>query len=133
MKLKRKRKTASVPLFATSDIAFLLLIFIMLVSLINHRQEVAIDFAEAATALRTSAERNLEVWVDIDGSVYLDGILADHAALGHTIAELNATAPDTRVHVIADRNVTYDKINSVLEILQSLQYRLVSFVVKAYE
>ena len=133
MKLRRKRKAASVPLFATSDIAFLLLIFIMLVSLINHRQEVAIDFPEAGTVLRTSAERNLEVWVDIDGSVYLDGILADHVALEQTIMRLNLVAPDTRVHVIADRNVTYDRINSVLEILQSLQYRLVSFVVKAHE
>ena len=133
MKLKRKRKTVSVPLFSTSDIAFLLLIFIMLVSLINYREEIAIDFAEARTALRTSAERNLEVWIDTDGVIYLDGILADHRAVEDAISELHVTAPDTRVHIIADRNVTYDKVNSVLEILQLLEYRLVSFVVHAHE
>ena len=133
MKLKRKRKSPSVPLFSTSDIAFLLLIFIMLVSLINYRQEVAIDFAEARTALRTSAERNLEVWIDADGAIYLDGFLADHRAVEYAIAELHVSAPDTRVHIIADRYVTYDKVNGVLEILQLLEYRLVSFVVRAHE
>ena len=105
----------------------------MLVSLINYREEIAIDFAEARTALRTSAERNLEVWIDTDGVIYLDGILADHRAVEHAIAELHVTAPDTRVHIIADRNVTYNKVNSVLEILQVLEYRLVSFVVQAHE
>ena len=133
MKLRRKRKTVSVPLFSTSDIAFLLLIFIMLVSLINYREEVNIDFAEARTALRTSAERNLEVWIDDNGAVYLDGIPADHRAVEDAIAELHVAAPDTRVHIIADRNVTYDNVNSVLEILQVFEHRLVSFVVHANE
>ena len=65
MKLRRGKKFVSVPLFSTSDIAFLLLIFIMLVSLINYRQEVHIDFPEAEMALRTTAEKNLEIWIDI--------------------------------------------------------------------
>jgi biopolymer transport protein ExbD len=133
MKLKRKSKIISVPLFSTSDIAFLLLIFIMLVSLINYRQEVNIDFPEAAMALRTTAEKNLEVWIDIEGAIYLDGIPSDHQELERKITDLYVTAPDTRVHIIADRNVPYEKINSVLEILQVLQYRVVSFVVKTNE
>jgi biopolymer transport protein ExbD len=45
-----------------SDVAFLLLIFIMLVALINYRKEVKIEYPEAATAMRTSEHKNLEVW-----------------------------------------------------------------------
>jgi biopolymer transport protein ExbD len=113
-----------------SDVAFLLLIFIMLVALINYRKEVKIEYPEARTALRTSAEKNLEVWIDRDGWIYLDGDPADHLALEQKIAELYRNAPDTRVHIIADRNTPYEKINGVLEVLQILQYRVVSFVVK---
>jgi biopolymer transport protein ExbD len=116
-----------------SDVAFLLLIFIMLVALINYRREVKIEYPEAQTALRTSAEKNLEVWVDRSGALYLDGEAADRSALERKIAELYIEAPDTRVHIIADRNTPYEKINSVLEVLQILQYRVVSFVVKNAE
>jgi len=37
------------------------------------------------------------------------------------------------VHIIADRNTPYEKINAALEVLQILQYRVVSFVVKNAE
>jgi biopolymer transport protein ExbD len=43
------------------------------------------------------------------------------------------SAPDTQVHIIADRNTRYQNINAVVEVLQILQYRTVSFVVKNVE
>ena len=134
MKLKRPRgKNFYIPLNSMSDVAFLLLIFIMLVALINYRKEVKIEYPEAKTALRTSEEKNLEVWIDRDGGVYLDGENADLLAFERIIDNLYRSAPDTRVHIIADRNTSYEKINAVLEVLQILQYRVVSFVVKNAE
>jgi biopolymer transport protein ExbD len=127
---RRKKKPFFIPTFSMSDVAFLLLIFIMLVSLINYRVEVNIEYAEAQTALRVDAEKNLEVWIDRHGTVYLDGHLSDLPAFEKTISDLYINAPDTRVHIIADRNTPYEKINNVLEIMQILQYRVVSFVVK---
>jgi len=131
MKLNRRhKKPFFIPTFSMSDIAFLLLIFIMLVSLINYRKEVKIDYPEARTALRTNAEKNLEIWIDVAGVVYLDGYPSDLLSVEAKISDLYRNAPDTRVHVIADRNTPYEKINNVLEIMQILQYRVVSFVVK---
>jgi biopolymer transport protein ExbD len=131
VKLKRgRRKEFFIPLNSMSDVAFLLLIFIMLVALINYRREVKIEYPEARGGLRTSAEKNLEIWVDRDGSLYLDGIPALLRDLEDTVADLHRRAPDTRLHIIADRNTPYEKINRVLEVLQILQYRVVSFVVK---
>ena len=134
MKLNRRGKRGFfVPLFSTSDIAFLLLIFIMLLALMNYRVEVNIDYPEARAVLNTNAEKNLEVWVDREGNIYLDGTPANLRALEQAIIELYQTAQDTRVHIIADRNTPYMRINSVLEVLQVLQYRVVSFVVKNVE
>ena len=134
MKLKRPRgKNFYIPLNSMSDVAFLLLIFIMLVALINYRKEVKIDYPDAKTALRTSEEKNLEVWIDREGGIYLDGEDSDLLAFERVIADLYRRAPDTRVHIIADRNTPYEKINAVLEVLQILQYRVVSFVVKNAE
>jgi len=130
MRIKRKRENFYIPLNSMSDVAFLLLIFIMLVALINYRKEVKIEYPEAKTALRTTAEKNLEVWVDKEGGIYLDGDPSDYPRLEQKIIDLYRVAPDTRVHIIADRNTPYEKINAILEIFQVLQYRVVSFVVK---
>jgi biopolymer transport protein ExbD len=113
-----------------SDVAFLLLIFIMLVSLINYRREVKIDYPEAATAKKTSAEKNLEIWVDKEGGLYLDGLPSDLAVIQNSIIDTYQSAPDTRVHIIADRDTPFEYVNQALELLQTLQYRVVSFVVK---
>ncbi|MDR1838658.1 MAG: biopolymer transporter ExbD [Treponema sp.] len=133
MNLRRKRKSFSIHLNSMSDVAFLLLIFIMIVALVNYRKEVKIEYPEAKIALRTSAENNLEVWIDKEGRIFLDGDAADLLALERKIMEIYITAPDTRVHIIADRYTPYEKINSALEVLQLLQYRVVSFVVKNNE
>jgi biopolymer transport protein ExbD len=130
MNLKRKRKQMVIPLNSMSDVAFLLLIFIMLVALINYRREVKIAYPEAEAAKRTSAEKNLEIWVDRAGNVYLDGIPGDLRTVENTIGEVYRSEPDTRIHIIADRDTPFAYVHRVLEILQLLQYRVVSFVVK---
>jgi biopolymer transport protein ExbD len=130
MNLKRRTGRFMIPLNSMSDVAFLLLIFIMLVALINYRREVKIEYPEAQTALRTSAEKNLEIWIDRHGAVYLDGLPGDLRTVENAVGDLYRNAPDTRIHIIADRNTPFIYINGVLEILQLLQYRVVSFVTR---
>jgi biopolymer transport protein ExbD len=113
-----------------SDVAFLLLIFIMLVSLINYRREVKIEYPEARKASRTNAEKNMEIWIDREGRLYLDGTAADLLGLTDAVAEIYRSAPGTRIHIIADKNTPYVHIDQVISTLQVLQYRVVSFVVK---
>jgi biopolymer transport protein ExbD len=130
VKLRCKKKHFFIPLNSMSDVAFLLLIFIMLVALINYRREVKIEYPEAQSAKRTSAEKNLEIWIDRAGGVYLDGLPASLAQVEAEVDNLYRTAPDTRIHIIADRDTSFERVNRVLGILQILQYRVVSFVVK---
>lgn len=130
MKLNRKRKNFFVPLSSMSDVAFLLLIFIMLISLINFRKEVKIDYPEAETAKKVSAEENLEIWVDRSGGFYLNGEAADLTRVEYGITEAYRASPGTRVHIIADRGTPFENVHKVLEILQILEHRAVSFVVK---
>jgi biopolymer transport protein ExbD len=131
MKLNRKRKELIVPTNSMSDIAFLLLIFIMLVALINFRKEVPIQYALAETAKKVSTDNNLEIWVDSQGNLYLDGDYCDIQTIEAGIIEAYTHAPDTRVHIIADKDTSFMYVQGVLEILQLLQYRVVSLVVKA--
>ena len=130
MKLNRRRKDFFIPLFSMSDVAFLLLIFIMLVSLINYRKEVKIQYPEAETAQRVSVEKNLEIWVDREGGLHVNGNPGSLANVERSIVDSYRSAPDTRVHIIADRDTPFENVNQVIDILQILQHRVVSFVVK---
>jgi biopolymer transport protein ExbD len=130
MKLRRRRKKFNIPLNSMSDVAFLLLIFIMLVSLINYRREVKIQYPEAETAKKTSADKNVEIWIDRAGGLYLDGLPCTLGDIELGITDLYRNAPDTRLHIIADRDTPFAGVNQVLQLLQLLQYRVVSFVVK---
>jgi biopolymer transport protein ExbD len=105
----------------------------MIVALTNYRKEVKIEYPEAKMALRTSVDKNLEIWISREGVLFLNGEPSSHLALENEIAQIYLSAPDTRVHIIADRSTPFEKINSVLEVLQFLQYRVVSFVVKNNE
>jgi biopolymer transport protein ExbD len=131
MNIPRVKKGFVIPMNAMSDVAFLLLIFIMIVALINYRKEVKIDYPEAAqNAEKTSTEKNVELWIDRQGSFYLDGSPCDLAAIEDAVADLYHNAPDTRVHIIADKNTRFEKVAAALSLLQMLQYRVVSLVVK---
>ncbi|MDR2803679.1 MAG: biopolymer transporter ExbD [Treponema sp.] len=130
MKFFRERHRLIIPMNAMSDVAFLLLIFIMLVSLINYRKEVKIDYPEAVEAVKkVSDKKNLEIWIDKSGLVYLDGVNSNLDEIENAVGDLYRTAPDTRIHIIADKNALFSSVNSVLEILQLLEYRVVTFVV----
>lgn len=130
--LYRGRRGASfVPLYSMSDLAFLLLIFIMLVSLIHYRPHIHIQHALAETAIGVGAERNLEIWVDRTGGFFLAGQAVSLADIEYSAAEISRQAPDTRVHIIADRYTPFENVHKALEIFQRLEYPQVSFVVRA--
>lgn len=128
--LKRKKHDPMIPMASMSDIGFLLLIFIMLISLINERHEAKIEYSEAMVVEKTQQEKNIEIWVERDGTIDVDGKIIAPDALEQLIAGMLAEEPSARVHVIADRNTPYRNVDRVIKVLQTLQHRVVSFVVK---
>ena len=130
MNINRKRRNCSITTSSMSDIGFLLLIFIMLISLMNQRHEQPIEYTEALNLEKTQAEKNFEIWVMADGGVYVDGIRQTSESLEQNIAAAVVANPGVRIHVIADRNTPYRYVDSVVQILQRLQHRVVSFVVQ---
>ena len=128
--IQRRKRKASIATASMSDIGFLLLIFIMLISLINQRHEEKIEYSEAKILEKTQIEKNLEIWIKQDGSVFVEGNQITPQNLELLIAGKIAEEPGARIHIIADRNTPYRYINDVISVLQLLQHRVVSFVVK---
>ena len=131
MKLKVKKKLKPLlPVNSMSDIAFLLLIFIMLLSLANYRQEIPIEYPEAEKQEVTQADDNFEIWVDVSGTLFYEGKIIDEITLEGLIVDAVVKEPSTRIHIIADKNTIYKSVDNVINILKLLQHRAVSLVVK---
>ena len=128
--IKKKRRNPSITTSSMSDIGFLLLIFIMLISLMNQRYEEKINYPESTILERTQADANFEIWVQKNGVISADGQILDAVGLERAIVGAIAENPGVRIHVIADKDTPYKYVNSVVGILQSLQHRVVSFVIK---
>ena len=134
MKIRNKKRRLPIILVSSmSDIAFLLLIFIMLLSLINYKKEVKIDYPEAEFQEKTQIDINFEIWIDELGNIFYKGRIIDLTSLEGIIVDRIVTSPSTRFHIIADKNVKYRDVNKVIEILKLLQTRVVSLVVKDIE
>ena len=128
--IKKKRRNPSITTSSMSDIGFLLLIFIMLISLMNQRYEEKINYSESTALERTQADSNFEIWIQRNGVVSAEGKELDSVGLERAVVGAIAANPNVRIHVIADRDTPYKYVNSVVGVLQSLQHRVVSFVVK---
>lgn len=128
--LKRQRRKAQITTSSMSDIGFLLLIFIMLLSLINQKYEAKIEYGEASRIEKTDEAHNLEIWVEKNGRISSDGEFYDINGLEQLIAKSIYEHRDVRIQIIADKDTPYHYVNDVVAILQSLQHRVVSFVVQ---
>lgn len=130
MNLKTKRRNPSITTSSMSDIGFLLLIFIMLISLMNQRFEEKINYSESAVLERTQADENFEIWIQSNGTISANGTVHNSATLESAVISAISQNPNVRVHVIADKDTPYKYVNEVVLVLQTLQHRVVSFVIK---
>jgi biopolymer transport protein ExbD len=127
---KRQRRKPLIPINSMSDIAFLLLIFIMLLSLINYKREIKIEYAEAKNQESTQRDKNFEVWVDKVGTAFYKGRMVNIDELKKLAEEKYDKYPDLRFHIIADKNVKYKKVNRIIELFKDIQVNAVSLVVR---
>ena len=130
MNLKPKRRNPSITTSSMSDIGFLLLIFIMLISLMNQRYEEKIQYSESEVLEKTQADKNFEIWIQQNGTISADGNILNEKTLEISVVKAIAENPDVCIHIIADKDTPYKYVNQTVAVLQALQHRVVSFVVK---
>lgn len=130
MNIIRKRRNCSITTSSMSDIGFLLLIFIMLISLMNQRYEEKINYSESAVLEKTQADKNFEIWIQSNGTISADGKILNDKTLERAVVSAIAENPTVRIHIIADKDTPYKYVNEAVSVLQTLQHRVVSFVVK---
>jgi biopolymer transport protein ExbD len=120
--LKRKSKAASeIPSSSLADMAFLLLIFFMVTTTFRKEQKRDVVFpdAEATQKLEEPRKDVLHVYVETDGSIYINDRLTPVENVSAVVAPLWAENRGLVVMLRSDRDVSYSRIDNILKELQA--------------
>ncbi len=101
------------------NIIFLMLIFFMVAGRISAQKTAPSLTLPDSTLEKAAAERAVMLEMTRDERLLLDGTALGTAALPATLRELHAGAPDTRLQLALDRELTAAAISPVLGALRA--------------
>jgi biopolymer transport protein ExbD len=120
--LKRKSKAASeIPSSSLADMAFLLLIFFMVTTTFRKEQprEVVFPEAEATQKLEEPRKDVLNMYVEGDGTIFINDRNTPPDQVSNVIAPLWLENRGLVVMLRSDRDVSYQRIDQILKELQA--------------
>lgn len=129
--LRRKRVSPSVPVSSMADIAFLLLIFFMVTSVLDSDPDLPIDLPDVPGGEQLNKKiANLYLSADQNRTVYFNSVqMPMNEAVNNIRAKLS-TSPDLKVLIHADQNLTYAEIDNTFETLKEIGALKISLVTK---
>lgn len=119
-----KRKSSAseeIPSSSMADIAFLLLIFFMVSTVFRKERDQPIDWANAEATEKIDEKRKniLHVWVDPDGTVFINDQIVPYESISGVVRPLYTENRNLVVAIRGDREVPYNQINTITEQLQA--------------
>jgi biopolymer transport protein ExbD len=121
--MKRKSKASeTIPTSSLADIAFLLLIFFMVTTVFQNDKNRPIDWPQAAAAekIDEKVKNILNIWVEQDGSIWINDRELPMEEISDLVGPLYAASERHLViSVRADRDTPYSFIDAVQKELVS--------------
>jgi biopolymer transport protein TolR len=99
------------------DITLVLLIIFMVTANFITRETKEVELPKANKGGQT-IEGALNVVVDKDGKVFLDGVETDEAGLKAKVVEVAAKEKEPRALITADTSLNYGRVMRVIDIVQ---------------
>ena len=99
------------------DIVLVLLIIFMLTSSAIAKASISVDLPSAASA-GSSVASTVNVVLNIDGQLYLNGKPTDHEKLGAFVARASWKEKDLQAVISADKGVDYGKVIKIIDVVK---------------
>ncbi|GBF43289.1 ExbD-like biopolymer transport protein [Leptospira ellinghausenii] len=114
-----------------ADIAFLLLVFFMVTSVLDSDPDLPINLPDVPGGEQLNKKiANLYLTADEKRTVYFNSVKME---LNEAMSEIRAkiaTTPDLKVLIHADQDLTYEELDNVFETLREIGALKVSLVTK---
>ncbi len=120
MRIKRRiTPKALIPTASMSDIAFLLIIFFMTVTVFRKAKGLPVQLPYAKTTERILKQRDLAyIWISKDGKVSVDDNIVSPKRVALIFRTKVAENPALITSIKADKDVPYKYVHEVMEALR---------------
>lgn len=130
-KFKKKASTESkIPTASMADIAFLLLIFFMVSTVLKLEEGLPIALPKAEAAQDIPREHVIHVWVDRVGKISINDMLVSLNSVEGIVAQRIRQNPGIIVAFYTDENAPYGVMSDIMEQLKRASAVRVSFASK---
>ncbi|RHX86054.1 ExbD/TolR family protein [Leptospira stimsonii] len=131
MSLKKKKNPPSIPVSSMADIAFLLLVFFMVTSVLDTDPDIPIALPDVPGGEQLNKKiANIYLSADPGRTVFYNSIkMPINEAINNIRAKLTTT-PDLKVLIHADKDLPYAELDQVFETLQDAGALKISLVTK---
>jgi biopolymer transport protein ExbD len=130
-KFKKKASTESkIPTSSMADIAFLLLVFFMVTTVLKLEEGLPIALPKAEAAQDIPREHVLHVWVDRVGKISINDMLVTIGSVEGIVAQRIRANPGIIVAFYTDENAPYGVMSEIMEQLKRASAVRVSFASK---
>ncbi|MCL2834233.1 MAG: biopolymer transporter ExbD [Treponema sp.] len=130
MKLKERRRGIFAETAATSDLAFILIIYYLVMAGFNMNYGFMINLPEKNSARVVYKEDLLRFEMDSKGVVFYQGAELDFSQTEKQIAAASADHPNLAVLLSVDGQAPWQNVVSFVEIAQKLDIEAFSFSIK---
>ncbi len=98
------------------DIVLVLLIVLMVTSSYLVNKAINVELPKAATGEATA--QTMSISIDVDGTLYLDGVVTNEEKLQHRVRAAYSKDPEVKAVISADGRVTHAQVVTVIDILR---------------
>ncbi|WP_419166937.1 ExbD/TolR family protein [Candidatus Palauibacter sp.] len=129
---KKSGSDSTIPTSSMADIAFLLLIFFMVTTVFRKERNRDIEWtnAEATEKIDEKRKNILHIWIQRDGSVWINDVLTPFEEISEVVRPIYAENREIVVAIRGDSEVPYQQINTITEELQAAGAVRVTFATR---
>jgi TonB system transport protein ExbD (group 2) len=98
-----------------TDVVLVLLIIFMIATPFIYQSSMKVQLPQASKSEETS--RDIIISINADGEIFLDDEKVDLDALKDKLTAIVQSKPDTSVIINGDKNVKYDSVIQVMDVL----------------
>lgn len=119
----RSREHPAIDLTPMLDVTFNLLLFFVVTT--NFRQQddrhpgIQVDLPRSSAQTILSDDEDIDVWMKVDGSLYVDEKPVDLATLRQIFRERAQVDPTTLVVIKADTGVSHGRVVTVMDLAKA--------------
>lgn len=128
--LRRQKLKPGIPLSSMADIAFLLLIFFIVTSVLKFQEEQSVEIPNVPKLEVIEQRNRQDLWINKQGQLLVNNRKMPAEDLRIHFAQIKAMNPDVVVFINADTRCPFAKVEAALDALKQAGTERVVFVSK---